>query len=314
MKCDRAQEFFSDYLERTLDRPMAAALETHLRECTACREDLEFLGDTVRSLSLMPEVEPPVNGDQEVIWTLRRLHEQRVQAERNRPSFLAWLQGLGPARTAFAAGLATLVIAGSYIGVKQSGQKAATVPVPLGPTRTASASDLRLRVIYGEAADAGQAVTFRLTPSTRIPDLTVSLNGDGLPSSFVAPAMGPIEAGKDVDLPLTVAVSEGSNAQVFRVKAASVALKMEREFVVAVPAGKREPRLVTLAMSYQTLDGALKQLGEFVDRPIIADAALGNQIQFQIDRAQPEVALKSLATQLKGQCLVNEDAYVLTSH
>ena len=41
MKCDRAQEFFSDYLERTLDRPMAAALESHLHDCSACREDLE---------------------------------------------------------------------------------------------------------------------------------------------------------------------------------------------------------------------------------------------------------------------------------
>ncbi len=311
MKCDRAQEFFSDYLERTLDRPMAASLETHLQECHACREDLEFLGDAVRSLSLMPEVEPPVNGDQEVIWTLRRLHEQRLQAERNRPSFLAWLQNLGPARTAFAAGLATLVIAGSWIGIKVNGNQASVSGVRINAPSAPRAADLNLRVVYGETGPTGQAVTFRLTPSAEVPDLTVRLEGDGLTSPFVAPASGPIEAGKEVDLPLTVAGTEGT--QVFRIKAASAALKMEREFVVALPAGK-EARMVTLAMSYQTLDGALKQLGEFVDRPIIADGALGNSIQFQIDKAQPEVALKALATQLKAQFQATDEAYVLTAH
>ena len=28
MKCDKAQEFFSDYIESTLDRPMTVALES----------------------------------------------------------------------------------------------------------------------------------------------------------------------------------------------------------------------------------------------------------------------------------------------
>lgn len=312
MKCDRAQEFFSDYLERTLDRPMAVALEGHLQECNACREDLEFLGEAVRSLSLVPEVEPPVNGDQEVIWTLRRLHEQRLQAERNRPTFLGWLQSFGPARLGFAAGLATLIVAGSWIGIKtnsgQAGFGGKIGSPTIAPQRVA---DLKLQVIYGDSGAGGQAVTFRLTPNTSVPDLTVSLNGDGLETPYVAPATGPIEAGKDVDLPLTVAGTSG--AQVFRVKAASIALRMEREFVIAVPLGKHELKPVTLALSYQTLDGALKQLGEFVDRPIVADGTLTGPVKLQLQSSRPNEALEVLAAQLGGRLQATDEAYLLTA-
>ena len=45
MKCDKAQEFFSDYIENALDQPMVVALETHLNGCEACSADVSSLRD-----------------------------------------------------------------------------------------------------------------------------------------------------------------------------------------------------------------------------------------------------------------------------
>ena len=71
MQCDRAPEFFSDYLERTLDRPMTVALEAHLGGCGPCRDEIETLQATFMALDALPEVEPPVNGAWEVMRRLR---------------------------------------------------------------------------------------------------------------------------------------------------------------------------------------------------------------------------------------------------
>jgi predicted anti-sigma-YlaC factor YlaD len=51
MQCDRAEEFFSDYMERTLDRPMTVALEAHLAACGRCRGDIEALWRRFRKWS-----------------------------------------------------------------------------------------------------------------------------------------------------------------------------------------------------------------------------------------------------------------------
>jgi hypothetical protein len=82
---------------------------------------------------------------------------------------------------------------------------------------------------------------------------------------------------------------------------------------VALPDSKREPRSMTLAMSYQTLDSALKQVAEFVDRPIVADGTLGGNIKLQVQNAQPSVAVSALATQLGAKLVTTDDAYVLTA-
>src|SRR5579872_2686555 len=109
MHCDRAQEFFSDYLERTLDRPMTVALEAHLAGCGHCREDIEALQSTFLALDAVPEVEPPVDGAWQVLARLRQERVERFERERRAPSFLDWLRSLNPLSVGMGASLATLV-------------------------------------------------------------------------------------------------------------------------------------------------------------------------------------------------------------
>ena len=61
MKCDKAQEFFSDYIENTLDRPMVVAVETHLSGCEACSADVASLRDMWTVLDKVPAGEPPAD-------------------------------------------------------------------------------------------------------------------------------------------------------------------------------------------------------------------------------------------------------------
>src|SRR5687767_11572909 len=116
MQCDRAQEFFSDYLERTLDRPMTVALEAHLAGCAGCREDIEALQATFYALESVPEVEPPRDGAWQVMAQIRKVRAEQWEAERRQaPGFLEWLRSLNPLSAAMGASLATLVIGGSLM-------------------------------------------------------------------------------------------------------------------------------------------------------------------------------------------------------
>lgn len=61
MKCSKAQELFSSYLENTIQPPMAVALEQHLTECDRCKAEYGRFHATTVVLDELPEVEPPAD-------------------------------------------------------------------------------------------------------------------------------------------------------------------------------------------------------------------------------------------------------------
>ena len=123
MKCDKAQEFFSDYIENTLDRPMTVALEAHLNGCDSCSADVASLRSMWTVLDKVPQVEPPAD----FVWkTTTRLQNEflnRQEAQRAQP--VAWWKRLTMVQTlSFGAAAALLAI----------GLWAPVVPSPLGTT------------------------------------------------------------------------------------------------------------------------------------------------------------------------------------
>jgi hypothetical protein len=97
MKCEHAQEFFSEYVEKTLDKPSGVALEAHLTACAACRRDLEGLRQTWGALNATPAVEPPKDLAWRVMVQLQQERLERLEAERKRTNpFVGWLQALTP--------------------------------------------------------------------------------------------------------------------------------------------------------------------------------------------------------------------------
>src|SRR5438093_13407494 len=114
MKCDKAQEFFSDFIENTLDQPMTVGLETHLSGCEACSADVADLRSMWTVLDKVPQVEPPAD----FVWrTTTRLQNEllnRREAERARP--LPWWKRLTPVQSFSYAGIAAMLAVGLAIG------------------------------------------------------------------------------------------------------------------------------------------------------------------------------------------------------
>lgn len=82
MKCEKAQELFSDHLEGLLERPMAVAFDQHIAECCDCERDYLVFRTTWQMLEALPEVAPPPGFSTDVVVKLRL---QQEAARRARP-------------------------------------------------------------------------------------------------------------------------------------------------------------------------------------------------------------------------------------
>jgi predicted anti-sigma-YlaC factor YlaD len=84
MKCGKAQELFSSYLEKTIQPPMGVAFEQHLAECARCKAAYDRFHATTIVLDELPVVEPPPD--------LHAVIMSRVeQARREAPGRVKWL-------------------------------------------------------------------------------------------------------------------------------------------------------------------------------------------------------------------------------
>ena len=59
MKCGKAQELFSSYLEKTIQPPLGVAFEQHLAECARCKAAYDRFHATTIVLDELPMVQPP---------------------------------------------------------------------------------------------------------------------------------------------------------------------------------------------------------------------------------------------------------------
>ncbi len=84
MKCVKAQELFSSYLEKTIQPPMGVAFEQHLAECARCKADYEKFHATTVVLDELPQVEPPSDMHAAI---MARIEEAR----RVSPNGVKWL-------------------------------------------------------------------------------------------------------------------------------------------------------------------------------------------------------------------------------
>ena len=82
MKCETAQELFSDYCESGLERAMTHSLETHLGECGHCRAEVEGLKRVWATLDAAPIIEPPANF-RETVWAKIDADEKRASEPRS---------------------------------------------------------------------------------------------------------------------------------------------------------------------------------------------------------------------------------------
>lgn len=304
MQCDRAQEFFSDYLERTLDRPMTVALEAHLGGCAGCREEIEALRDAFAALEAVPEVEPPKDGAWQVTCQLRRLKADQWEAQRRQaPSFLDRLRALNPFSVAMGAGLATLVIAGTMLlpGVGEHiqnflvGFRVGTTPVPAVAQNDAPS----VMVTYGDVTPEGRKVDLTVTSQRDLPNARIQVLGENLPQTLVASGTAP----RGVAIPFRLTLPERSAAEAVTVVIESPAMDRPHRSVVVLPLSAKKSGLVTLGLAGQPLSEALKQVVPYLGEPVVVDGSADAPVTIQVDGQSASAVLAELASQADANVL-----------
>jgi predicted anti-sigma-YlaC factor YlaD len=172
MRCEQAQELFSDRHDGALSPIMARELDGHLETCPACRELSEAFGEAVAALRSFPVLEPSAGLAERVATAAlsanRRLSSRMPWAARPLPR---WLRAA--AAVAMLATGATLLAAGP-----ENGYAAAAGPIAQRTAGTASflserteraIEDVRLMRIVVKAALAGRldSLSDRLTEYRR---------------------------------------------------------------------------------------------------------------------------------------------------
>lgn len=310
MHCERAQEFFSDYLERALDRPLAVALETHLSTCPACRDDVEALRETLFSLEALPPVEPPANGEWQVICRLANERAARYEADRRRPAALPdWLRRLSPANMAMTAGLGTLVVAGTLwmAGVPQHVQQGFLPRGPGSQPRPEAVPTSGWSVAVGPESPAGRQVTLQLRPGTSLASPEVSINTGARRVSWSF--NGVVEAGRSVAFP--VQLPESTAAVVLEVDLRVPAQGEAQQVLVAVPGTDRAAGPLTVSLVQRPVAVALRELASALGRPVVLEAPSAQTVTLQADEQPARRLLESLAEQLRAEVRDEQGQYRL---
>jgi len=146
MKCDYAQELFSDYIMGETDRAITVSLENHLTECAPCREIVAGLRQVWTALDDMPVEEPPLYFHENL---MHRLDAERAAAEdaaARKRAVWDWRALFRPRALAYAAIALVVVLTGAgvaqqaglnpFAGLLHRSRPAVAAPVTL---QTASA-------------------------------------------------------------------------------------------------------------------------------------------------------------------------------
>ena len=82
MRCEDIKKKFPDFLVGDLDQNSAENIQSHIADCTACREELENLSAVWTKLGVLPE-EHPSNGLRDRFYGM--LEEYKTEMNRERP-------------------------------------------------------------------------------------------------------------------------------------------------------------------------------------------------------------------------------------
>ena len=113
MNCDQVQARLSEYLEKSLEREVLEAVESHLSSCPRCQAEAEFLAESVRSVADLPSVEPPLGFSQRVMT--------RVREEAERPRL--WQRLFLPTSVKIPIHAAALLLVGGFAVVLYQANK-----------------------------------------------------------------------------------------------------------------------------------------------------------------------------------------------
>jgi hypothetical protein len=285
MKCDKAQEFFSDYIETTLDRPMTVALEAHLNGCDSCSADMASLRSMWTVLDKVPQVEPPAD----FVWkTTTRLQNEflnRQEAQQAQP--VAWWKRL------------TMVQSLSYGAV--AAMLAVGIMIPFNPTLQTQLWD-----VLGIREKAEPRPPVMTMGQVNPPRFDLQISGQGgatvtvtavsqIPTAriwmgYLVPSQGTLVARQNlVNQPRTMAQNDTFNIPLRSGGAVAAKISVHTgnlrfDKTVILPGA---PQVAGTGDAYL----ALQQVATRTGRPMLVDAGLTAQAPFDLQSVTLEQVL-----------------------
>jgi len=333
MQCEKTQEFFSDYIGGTLERPMMVAVESHLKACGACADDVADLTRTWAALDAVPMVEPPADFAWRVTTRLQQERLERQEKQRLRPGFWqTWTRALTPAHAVGLAAIAALLAVGLAYPLRTTGQgvtwglwphPASTPPVnaplPPGPSDVTPALQVAVEPVRFENGNWIGSV--RVTPAGELRQFTVSVRpmelvGDRLAGAeWQDLATGTMRAGVPYTIPVPLG-SEATDVRAVTLRITSPALPQEIRKVVYFPIpGSTVPRAqVSLETPETDVYVLLSQLAAATQRPIVADSGLSGSVPLRLRNVSPEQALNQITVPLGIHWYPVPGGYTVTDH
>jgi putative zinc finger protein len=302
MKCDKAQEFFSDYIENALDQPMVVALETHLNGCEACSADVSSLRDMWTVLDKVPQVEPPAD----FVWrTTTRLQNEllnRREAERARP--LPWWKRLTPVQAFSYVGIAALLLIGVVVPVgNKLNYGTWGIGWPFGPhqvVQTAPAPNVTAPEFTAQVPGLnGAAATVTIQATSEMPYASVAMgyltpSGTDLVTQL-RPYTKPqtMEAGQSISVPVQVSGPQSDHAAKINLNTNGIAFSK----VLILPGAPVVNDKLQDADAYFVL----QQIAARTGQPMLVDGGLTPRVTLDLQSITPDQALQSLMTQVGAQ-------------
>jgi hypothetical protein len=298
MKCDKAQEFFSDYIEETLDRPMVVALESHLSGCESCSADVAGLRSMWTVLDQVPQVEPPAD----FVWqTTTRLQNEflnKQEAQRAKP--LPWWKRLTPVQSFSYAGIAALVAVGLTMGIgSELGLPTIHMGVPGRTELTAPNFEVQYPGTSGVAANVSIVPTVEMQKArVWVTYLSPVENSKLVGHQQMMDQPRTLEANRPFTVPI---MSGGSTAVRISVYVNDQGTDKKFEKTLLLPAAASQAVSVKQAQP----EWALQQVADLTGQPILVDAGFVKLATLEVQGAQPQQALQQVVDQIGAKDTVS---------
>jgi anti-sigma factor RsiW len=212
----RVEELLSAYIDGELPIEEATLVEKHLRDCSACTQNLETLRQTVSLMQQLPAVSPPRS------FAISHL----VVPERPRAWGYVYLRGA----TALAALLLTVLLAGD-LGFQYlwAPRIAAPAPAPVEATVETSEAEIEVAVETPTAREAFDLMEAQKMEETPAPLAEATLPAERLGAALPSPEPTPTsELVAAAESPLPLPIAEGRAYATLRAERAFVSLSTLR--------------------------------------------------------------------------------------
>jgi hypothetical protein len=301
MKCDKAQEFFSEYIEDALDRPMVVALESHLSGCESCSADVAGLRSMWTVLDQVPQVEPPAD----FVWrtTTRLQHEFLNKQEAQRAKALPWWKRLTPVQSFSYAGIAALLAIGIIQGPLMFGAQNWGFEKLLGLHRQQEMTAPNFEVQYPGAN--GVAASVSIIPTVEMQKarvwvsyLTPMENSKLVGHQQMMDQPRTLEANRPFTVPI---MSGGSTAVRISVFVNDQGTDRKFEKTLLLPAAASQAVSVKEAQP----EWALQQVADLMGQPVLVDAGFLKLPSLSVQGAQPQQALRQVMDQIDAKDTVS---------